>query len=55
MKIFGLWINRHPELVALLASPVIEFLEMAEKVFPVLTPKSLEDKSPSMKPLAANL
>ncbi|MDP2600712.1 MAG: nitrous oxide reductase family maturation protein NosD [Deltaproteobacteria bacterium] len=55
MKIFGLWISRYPELVSLLASPVIEFLEMAEKVFPVLTPKSLEDKTPSMKPLTAKL
>lgn len=51
MKIFSVWVNHYPELVALLASPVIEFLEVAEKVFPVLTPKSLEDKSPRMKPL----
>ena len=53
MKIFSIWINRYPELVALLASPVIEFLEVAEKVFPVLTPKTLVDETPSMKPFAS--
>lgn len=52
MKIFSVWVNRYPELVALLASPVIEFLEAAEKVFPVLTPQSMEDASPRMKPAA---
>ncbi len=50
MKIFSLWINHYPELVAMLNSPVIEFLEVAEKVFPVLTPKALQDEKPRMKP-----
>ena len=54
MKISSIWINRYPELVVLLASPVIKFLEVAERVFPVLTPKTLEDKTPSMKPFALN-
>lgn len=49
MKIFGVWISHYPELVALLGSPVIEFLETAEKVFPVLTPATLADPKPSMK------
>lgn len=53
MKIFSLWINRYPELVVMLASPVIEFLEIAERVFPLLTPKALQDKKPRMKPLAS--
>ncbi len=48
MKIFSLWVNRYPELVALLGSPVVEFLEVAERVFPILTPKALTDDNPSM-------
>lgn len=52
MDIFSLWLSQYPELVALLGSPVIQFLEVAEKAFPVLTPKTLEDKTPSMKPFA---
>lgn len=48
MKIFDVWIGRYPEVVVLLASPMIEFLEMAEKVFPVLTPKTLLDEKPQM-------
>lgn len=49
MKVFSLWISRYPELVALLESPVIDFLEMAERIFPVLTPKLLQDNAPQMK------
>ncbi|MDO8526581.1 MAG: nitrous oxide reductase family maturation protein NosD [Deltaproteobacteria bacterium] len=53
MGAFSVWINHYPELVALLASPIIEFLNVAERVFPVLTPETLEDKTPSMKPILA--
>jgi len=49
MKIFGLWVSKYPELVVLLGSPVISFLEVAEKVFPVLTPKTLQDSRPLLK------
>jgi len=48
MKVFSLWIGQYPELVALLESPVIDFLEMAERIFPVLTPKLLQDNAPRM-------
>jgi nitrous oxidase accessory protein len=51
MKIFSLWVGRYPELVALLQSPVIEFLEVAERIFPVLTPKTMQDQNPRMKPV----
>ena len=53
MKIFSLWVSQYPELVILLGSPVISFLEVAEKIFPVLTPKTLQDNHPSMKLLGA--
>lgn len=49
MKVFSLWVNQYPELVALLESPVIDFLEMAERIFPVLTPKLMQDNFPRMK------
>ncbi|MBI4211257.1 MAG: nitrous oxide reductase family maturation protein NosD [Deltaproteobacteria bacterium] len=52
MKLFSLWIAEHPELVSLMGSPVIEFLETAERVFPVMTPKMLEDHTPQMKRFA---
>ncbi|MFO1519844.1 MAG: nitrous oxide reductase family maturation protein NosD [bacterium] len=54
MKIFSLWVSKYPELVVLLQSPVIEFLEVAERVFPVLTPKSMQDERPRMKPFQAS-
>ena len=49
MKIFSLWVSQYPELVILLQSPVIEFLEVAERIFPILTPKSMQDEKPRMK------
>lgn len=49
MKLFGLWVAKFPELVILLGSPVIEFLEVAERVFPILTPANLLDSKPSMR------
>lgn len=49
MKVFSLWVSQYPDLVALLESPVIDFLEMAERIFPMLTPKLLQDNMPRMK------
>ncbi len=49
MKVFSLWVSQYPDLVALLESPVIDFLEMAERIFPVLTPKLMQDNAPRMK------
>lgn len=50
MKMFSLWVARYPELVVLFGSPVVEFLEAAERVFPVLTPETLRDLTPRMGP-----
>ena len=33
-------------------SPVIEFLEIAERAFPVMTPVELKDKYPQIKKFA---
>ena len=49
--IFSFWVARFPELAILLNSPVVSFLESAERFFPVLTPESLEDPKPRMNKL----
>lgn len=49
IKSFSLWVSRYPELIVLFGSPVISFLEVAERAFPVLTPKTLSDPKPKMK------
>lgn len=48
MSIFSLWVSRFSELLIMLNSPVIEFLEIAENIFPILTPAELVDISPLM-------
>lgn len=48
MKIFSRWVGQHPELTVLLGSSVVEFLEVAERVFPVLTPATFMDAAPLM-------
>lgn len=50
VRVFGYWIARYPALVVLLRSPVVDFLELAEKAFPVITPASLFDTRPRMNP-----
>jgi nitrous oxidase accessory protein len=52
VSVFSSWVGDYHELSILLNSPVVKFLELAERIFPVLTPKELLDKNPSMKPFA---
>lgn len=49
VRLFALVIERHPEAIVLLRSPVTLVLDAAERVFPVLTP-SLADPRPLMRP-----
>jgi nitrous oxidase accessory protein len=49
VRFFALVVERHPEALLLLRSPVTLVLDAAERVFPVLTP-SLADASPLMRP-----
>lgn len=49
VRLFSLVVERHPEALLLLRSPVTLVLDAAERVFPVLTP-SLADASPLMRP-----
>lgn len=49
VRFFALVVEKHPEALLLLRSPVTAVLDAAERVFPVLTP-SLADPSPLMRP-----
>ncbi len=49
VRFFALVVEKHPEALLLLRSPVLLVLDAAERVFPVLTP-SLADASPRMRP-----
>ncbi len=49
MKLFSFVIGRVPESIILLRSLLIDMLNFAEKVAPVITPADLKDGSPSMK------
>ena len=48
VRLFALVVERHPEAMLLLRSPVTLLLDAAERVFPVLTP-SLADPRPLMR------
>jgi len=52
VRFFSYWVNIYPFLMVLFQSPVIEFLEIAERAFPVMTPVELKDKYPQMKKYA---
>lgn len=49
VRLFALVMERHPEALLLLRSPVTTALDVAERVFPVLTP-ALADARPLMRP-----
>lgn len=49
VRLFALVVERHPEALVLLRSPVTAVLDAAERVFPVLTPE-LADPRPLMRP-----
>jgi nitrous oxidase accessory protein len=52
VRFFSYWVNIYPFLMVLFQSPIIEFLEIAERAFPVMTPVELKDKYPQMKKFA---
>ncbi|MBW7857653.1 MAG: nitrous oxide reductase family maturation protein NosD, partial [Leptonema sp. (in: Bacteria)] len=49
VQIFSYWMSKYPELSILAGSSMLNFLEIMEKAFPVLTPSTLKDNSPLMK------
>ena len=48
VRFFALVVERHPEALMMLRSPVVSLLDVAERVFPVLTP-ALADSRPLMR------
>lgn len=50
VQIFSFWVSKYPELSILAGSSMVQFLETIEKAFPVLTPATLKDTAPLMKP-----
>lgn len=50
VSLYAVVVNRVPSSVLLLRSPVVHLLDQAEKAFPSITPETVVDKSPSMRP-----
>ena len=48
VRFFALVVERHPEALMMLRSPVVALLDVAERIFPVLTP-ALADSRPLMR------
>jgi nitrous oxidase accessory protein len=49
VSLFSYWVSRYPTLSILIRSPIIDFLELLEKVFPIITPANLIDEKPFIK------
>ena len=50
VRLFALVVEQTPPALILLRSPVVDLLDFAERVMPVLTPQTLVDDKPRMKP-----
>jgi nitrous oxidase accessory protein len=50
VRLFSLVVEQHPEALALLRSPMVAVLDAAERVLPVLTPATMVDPRPLMRP-----
>jgi len=49
VSLFSYWVSRYPTLSILIRSPMVDFLELLEKVYPVITPSQLMDEKPIIK------
>ena len=50
VSLYAVIVHRAPPSVLLLRSPVVHFLDQAEKAFPSITPESIADLHPAMRP-----
>jgi nitrous oxidase accessory protein len=50
VRLFALVVEQTPPALILLRSPIVDLLDFAERVMPVLTPQTLIDGKPRMKP-----
>jgi nitrous oxidase accessory protein len=53
VRLFSLIVERTEPGLVLLRSPFVELLDLAERAFPVLTPETLVDERPLMRPAGA--
>lgn len=51
VSLFAMLVERMPSSLLLLRSPLVHFLDRAERIIPSLTPDKLMDLRPAMKPL----
>ncbi len=52
VSIFSMLIDRVPTALLLLRSPLVHFLDRAERLFPSITPDGLRDNHPAMRPFS---
>jgi nitrous oxidase accessory protein len=52
VRLFALVVEQTPPALILLRSPIVDLLDFAEKVLPLLTPQTLIDDKPRMRPEA---
>ncbi len=50
VRLFSLIVEQNEPSLILLRSPFVELLDLAERLFPVLTPETLRDSAPAMAP-----
>lgn len=50
VSLFSIVVERYQPVMALMRSPLVQLLDGAERAFPSLTPPSLEDTAPRMRP-----
>ncbi len=50
VRLFALVVEQTPSALILLRSPVVDLLDFAERILPILTPRTLVDERPVMRP-----
>ncbi|MFT4176905.1 MAG: nitrous oxide reductase family maturation protein NosD [Luteolibacter sp.] len=50
VSLYAVMVDRVPPSVLLLRSPIVHVLDQAEKAFPSITPETVKDDAPSMRP-----
>ncbi len=50
VKLFSVVSTRVPALMVLIRSPLVQIMDLSEKVLPSLIPKAIEDRRPAMRP-----
>ena len=48
VSLFSLVVENYPQALVLLHSPLVQFMDRAERIFPVFSPKAIEDDQPFM-------